>query len=89
MVTCQSRHDSTSSQEQLATNQNVGEQSKEDEDPVRHGTVTRIDDFEIRVTVRGVLLNFASQYRKHQDLHRGASGVLRVVSLYQHEASKD
>lgn len=56
----QSRDDRAATEQQLATDQDVGHQSEEDEDDMSQTSVTRVYDFQKGVAMRSILLDFAS-----------------------------
>lgn len=72
--------DCTATKQELASNQDIGKESKKDEDPMGECTITRVYNFQICVTHWSILLNFASQDREHEYLHSRTSSVLEEVS---------
>ena len=50
----------TASQKKLAAHKHVGKQSKEYIDPMGHDTIAGVDDFQVSVASRCILLDFAS-----------------------------
>ena len=50
----------TTSQKKLAAHKHVGKQSKEDIDPMGQDTVAGVDNFQVSVASRRILLDFAS-----------------------------
>ncbi len=67
---------STTAQQKLTSNKDIGKQGEEYENPMCQGAVTGVNDLQIRVASGSVLLDFAGQDGEHKDLHGGTCSIL-------------
>jgi hypothetical protein len=75
------RNQSTATEKQLASNEDIGDQTKPKKDAICDLTIASIGYLQVSVASWCVLLDFTGKDREYENLHRCTRRVLLGVSL--------